>query len=330
MRLPYSIGAAVLASITLLLGTPVTAWHSVGHSAIAAGAVRALPSEVPAYFRAGSGTVAHLAVDPDAFKNRKLSLLRSCEGPEHYIDLELLEGKELPGTRYAFLKLCFKQDLDPEHVGTVPYAIAEWTERLTMAFAEHRKWPQNPHIRAKSLVYAGILAHYSGDLCQPLHTTVHHDGRAGADHKSPRSGIHARVDSLVDRLGFKPQALAAGQKVESLPALFPGILGELHATRRRIDRVYELENQLPAGRNWKPSAEVRAFTLERAKAAVRFTASLYLTAWRDSARVALPGWLERDPAPAPAATKSLPKPAGKQTAPKKATPKKPRPEKPRP
>ncbi len=245
----HATAAAVAATCALLIAAPVTAWHTVGHGIIAEGAVHALPAEVPAYFRSGGATVAHLAVDPDVFKNRKAAHLRACEGPEHYIDLELLEGKELPKSRYSFFKLCFKEDLVPENVGTVPYAISEWTERLTIAFAEHRKWPANPHIRSKSLVYAGILAHYSGDMCQPLHTTVHHDGRAGADHKSPRSGIHTQVDSLVERLGLKAQELAVRQQVKPYPDLFTGILDELQATRRQIDRVYELESQLPAGRN---------------------------------------------------------------------------------
>src|SRR5581483_6890740 len=97
-----------------------------------------------------------------------------AEGPEHYLDSELLKDRPLPPTRYRFIALCAELNLDPSKVGLVPYAIAEGTERLAIAFAEHRKWPQNPYIQQKALVYAGRLAHYSCDLCMPLHTTIDH------------------------------------------------------------------------------------------------------------------------------------------------------------
>jgi hypothetical protein len=96
---------------------------------------------------------------------------------------------------------------------TLPYAIAEWTERLSIAFAEHRKYPANPYIQNKCLVYAGFLAHYAQDLCMPLHTTIHHDGRANPDGSTPKTGIHPRVDSLVEKLDMQPAQLAANQRV---------------------------------------------------------------------------------------------------------------------
>lgn len=278
----------------LVAGLPASGWHTRGHSIVAEAAVLSLPAEVPAYFRAGAAVAGHTAVDPDAFKDRATPHLRNQEGPEHYIDFELLKGRPLPQTRYEFLKLCAREALEPADVGLAPYAIAEWTERLTLAFAEHRKWPKNPHVQSKSLIYAGLLAHYSGDLAQPLHTTIHHDGRAGADGKSPRSGIHTRVDSLLERLDLKPGDLAGAVRPEPLPALLPGVVAELERSRAQIDRTYALETHLPPREGeWKPSPEIRAFTEERARAAVRFTGSLYLTAWRNSAKVRLPDWLER-------------------------------------
>jgi hypothetical protein len=96
-------------------------------------------------------------------------------------------------------------------------------------------------------------------------------------------------------VGLKPAELAAEQKVEPLPKLLPGVLAEIERSRALIDRTYELEAQLPPSTgDWKPSPEVLAFTRERGRAAVQFTATLYLTAWRDSASIKLPSWLKRD------------------------------------
>ena len=72
---------------------------------------------------------------------------------------------------------------------TLPYSIAEWTQRLTIAFAEHRNDPENPHVRAKCLVFAGILSHYAADLHMPLHTSIHWDGRDDAGAMSS-SGVY--------------------------------------------------------------------------------------------------------------------------------------------
>lgn len=285
----------VAGALCALAAVPAGAWWPEGHTLIARGAVRALPKDVPAFFREGGELVGHCAQDPDVAKNRDTPNVRDVEEPEHYIDWELLEGRPLPGTRYEFVKLCAEAKLDPSKVGTVPYSTTEWTERLAVAFAEHRRWPENPNIRTKCLVYAGFLAHYAGDLCMPLHTTIHYDGRVKSDGASPHTGIHAKVDSLIEKVGLTPEELARDQKVELVDRILPAVLKEIDQSRALIDRTYALEPALPPGDNtpWTPSAEVKAFTLERGRESTRFLASLYLTAWRNSARVTLPPWLDR-------------------------------------
>lgn len=287
----------LLAFSLLLLLPPAHAWWPQGHSLIAEGAVRALPEEIPAWFREGGSLVGHLAQDPDVFKSPQAPRARTTEEPEHYLDFELLKGRPLPATRYTYLKQCAAAGLDPKNVGTLPYAAAEWTERLTIAFAEHRKWPEDPNIRIKCQVYAGLLAHYSGDLCMPLHTTVDHDGRATPEGKSPRTGIHARMDSLIEKSNLTAAELGKDQKLDAATALLPFILDEIQRSRKEIDRTYALEAQLPPTTGeWKPTPEVLDFARERGRESARFTASLYLSAWRNSTKVKLPDWLDRKPA----------------------------------
>ncbi|MBV9469354.1 MAG: hypothetical protein JO316_17935 [Abitibacteriaceae bacterium] len=308
-----------------LKSLPANAWWPQGHSTLAAAALKALPDDVPGYFRNDPGQVAHCAQDPDVAKTPVLPFTTAHEDPEHYIDYELLKGKPLPSTRDAYYTMLVNMKLSPKEVGVVPYTVAEWTERLTITFAEQRKWPNNPYIQNKSLVYAGLLAHYAGDICMPLHVTNDYDGRANADGTSPHTGIHAKVDSLIEKVGLKPEDLARAQKIDvispQVPAkwqalaeqmaqdkdqrrsiirgLFPAVLDEMERSRTFINRTYALEPQLPPAQgDWTPSAEVIAFTTERGREATHFIATLYLTAWRRSAAIQLPKWLVRENEPA--------------------------------
>lgn len=224
--------------------------------------------------------------------------MTEAEYPQHFFDFEMLQGRPLPTSRAAFYRLCAELKINPADVGEAPYAIAEHTQRLTMIFAEARRYPKNPYIRVKALVEAGILSHYSGDLCMPLHVTIDHDGRALPDGKSPKTGIHAKVDSLIERLDLKPTLLTKNEAVVAFPDLFAAIEAEMMLSRSKIDQTYALETALPDTKiidpNWRATPQLRAFTTERARAATRFTASLFFTAWRDSAKIELPFWLSRE------------------------------------
>lgn len=279
---------------------PAHGWHTEGHLYPTVAAVEALPDDVPAHFRERAMCIGRLAVRPDVKRDRDLPQLFSTEGPEHYFNLERLEGAELPETRYRFLHLCERMDINPYRVGTAPYAVAEWTQRLTLAFAEHRADPESEHVRAKCLVYAGILAHYAADLQMPLHTSIHHDGRADADGESPRTGIHQKVDALPTMVPFNEmfaEPLPAPRHAFGPGGVFGYIVEELMASHALVDDVYEMEDAIPPRNEPIESERVRAFTIERMRASATYIANLYHSAWVNSAEIELPHWLERDAVP---------------------------------
>jgi len=280
----------ILMTASLLAAAPVWGWWGNGHGILTRASVLAVPEELPSFFRQGGDLAAHCSFDPDLAKIRAVPHLSHTEHPEHYLDVELLDGQELPGKRYDYLTLCAKLEVSPSKIGLVPYAVAEWTEQLAVAFAEYRRWPEVVAVQHKCLVYAGWLAHYAQDMCQPLHLTIDHNGRLTDEGRSPHSGIHEKVDSLVERLKLEPAQLAAGVVPAAFDSLMPAVLAELERGYTLVDRVYELESQLPD----VASAEVRLFGTSRARAATGFTASLYLTAWRMSAKIELPRWLRRE------------------------------------
>lgn len=78
---------------------PARAWWPQGHSLISEAAVRALPADVPLFFRREAALVAHCAQDPDLWKNPALPQVTDTEAPDHFIDWELLQGRALPPTR---------------------------------------------------------------------------------------------------------------------------------------------------------------------------------------------------------------------------------------
>lgn len=278
----------------LISATAVHAWHDEGHYYIATAAAKALPEDVPAFFREGAATVGHGSLDPDVFKHRQLPQLDHCEFPEHFLDIEMLKGNDLPPLRYDYLKLCHDMDIDPTKAGTLPYAITEWTQKLTMAFAEYRANPENPHIHAKCLVYAGILSHYAADLHMPLHTSLHWDGRAKEGKPYVRTGIHLKVDALPTKIPYNDLF------TEPLPTplvsrdIFTFTMDEFAKSHALVNRVYEMEDAYPEMNDMVlDDDDVIAFTTERTRAAAAFTADLFLSAWRNSADIQTPNWLDR-------------------------------------
>ena len=128
-------------------------------------------------------------------------------------------------------------------------------------------------------------------MCQPLHLTVHFNGRAKSDGSSPGTGIHENVDALIERLELKADDLAKDQEITPVERLLPAIFQQVEAGHRLVDSVYDLEEELKNYR--EPTPALVDFANERAREAVRWTSALYLTAWRMSDGIRLPGWLNR-------------------------------------
>jgi hypothetical protein len=317
LRLPAAVAALALA-LALAAATPAGAWFTIGHAKVARAAVAAVPATMPAFFRKGAWAVGEAAVDPDLQKDRTLAALRAFEEPAHFLDWEQIGEMALPPDRWAFMGAVAERKEDPKAVGMLPYSVIEGVQRLTLTFAEYRRYPEDPYIQQKALVYAGQLAHYAGDLEQPLHTSLHHDGRALPDGSSPHTGIHQLVDGLLEKVPIDDRSVLRDLPVRAMPDAWAAVQSELATSHALVGRVYELEPDLrtawppppppapapgaagaPAAAPGPPpppgpiSPAVRDFAAERYRATASFLASLYLTAWEGSAAIKLPSWLER-------------------------------------
>lgn len=276
--------------VTLVLLTTLAvelshAWWVKGHGSIAEAACSRLPDEMPGFFRAAGKSFDHYAGEPDRWKNREAKHLKAAVSPDHYIDLEDYEGKDLPPDRYQAIALLVKLGKKPEQAGLLPYALLEEFDRLTCAFADYRADPKSEAVRAKCLVYAGVLSHYTGDSAMPLHTTRDYDGRKDADGKLVQKGIHAKIDAFPERHGLTAEEIARDLKPKQLDDPWKHVLKFILASHDHIDRCYELDR---AGAFEKPTAESRAFILERCRAGAQLTMDLWYTAWLRSEKLPAP------------------------------------------
>jgi hypothetical protein len=256
------------------------AWWVKGHESVTEAAAAGLPDDMPAFFRAAGKQLAHYSGDPDRWKNPAARHLRAAEAPDHFLDLENYQGHELPADRYKAIALLQRLGEEPEKTGMLPYAIMENYDRLSCAFYDLRGDAKNAAVRAKCLVHAGTLAHLTGDCVMPLHTTRNYDGRPGPGGKLLQKGIHARIDAFPERSGLSAEEIARGLKARAIDDVWASVLQTLRQSHQHVERCYELDE---AGAMEKPTAESRAFILERCRAGAQFTMDLWYSAWLRSA-----------------------------------------------
>ena len=230
---------------------------------------------------AGAKTLAHCAGDPDRWKNPAAKFLKASESPDHYIDLENYQGKELPQDRWKAIALLQELKEKPETAGMLPYALMENYDRLSCAFYDYRADPKNPAIQAKCLVYAGVLAHFTGDCAMPLHTTRDYDGRK-IDGRTLQRGIHAKIDGFPEKFGITAEEIGRDLKAKRLDNVWEHVVKQIHDSHTQIDRCYELDK---AGEFDKPTEESRKFILERCRVGAQFTMDLWYSAWLHSERM---------------------------------------------
>src|SRR5262249_46758207 len=153
------------------------------------------------------------------------------EHPNHYADIDLpgQNGKTLRDLTLANsvnMDVAFWQQWyeangtsNPASQGLLPF-------RVWQLFDEMVKELQAPD-PARFLCAAGVVSHYVGDACQPLHGSYLADGRKseGDQKKWPGKGVHSTYeDKMVDR--YSTQLLAAigpaAQGVQGIPAIQNG------------------------------------------------------------------------------------------------------------
>ena len=184
-------------------------WGAVGHFSIASRVTAALSNRYPklaqlmsnnagliapddetirkdAFKGMGSQDFVHLADVPDFFwKHGKQGHSRSFEGPNHFADMDHKDdqGVDLltltqdpdkidPNVWNSFYDsirdLLTGEKIEQKYRGLLPFRVWQIFDEMAR-FAEEGK-------AAEFVCAAGVLTHYVGDACQPLHISYLHDG----------------------------------------------------------------------------------------------------------------------------------------------------------
>lgn len=312
MRIRKSL-ASILILITAGLPSGAYAWGPDGHRFINRVAALHMSGELPAFFRNAADRMEYLGPEPDRWRTTLEPSLKNAQEPEHYIDLELLEGfGDLPRKRFDYYKKLeafrlsdsppsaaviasgtqtpgaqTKRDvLVPERVGLQPWIVVEVYERLVVAFREYhellKKGKPTKPAEDNAIFYAGWLGHYVGDGANPMHTSIYFNGWVGPN---PR----AYTTSKSTHYDFETRFVHDNIKVADIgPLLHPAAriqgdvdyLAYLREGNALIDKTYELEK---AGAfKQAGTREGREFVLRRLAAGSQKLIDLCYTAWIDS------------------------------------------------
>lgn len=273
------------------LSLNVLAWGLKGHQMVNRGAVDASQDKLPRFFLTGSNQLIYNAFEPDRWKEEGPTPLNKALSPDHFLDLELWGTIDsLPLDRFQFMEALKKKNLELERVGYLPYAILEYQGRLTNAF---RRWrnakdaQEREAARNNAIHYAGVMGHFVGDSTMPMHMSIHFNGWADGS-PNPRNftkdrTFHARYEGAsVDRGISYERVRPLIVPPQRLTNLFTSVKQHLQTTFGQLVTVYEMEQQGEFNPDRLQPAGQKIITEQLARASTML-ASLWLTAWLDSA-----------------------------------------------
>ncbi len=216
------------------------AWGQAGHQIIARTAVKVAQDrfnnpELTAAFLSNSDSLAALALVPDnQWKGGQPKEIVASLSPAHFLDIEFMTPGHIDLNTLPFrigdaskliMKLCPTSGMSDKlecktnaptdkilsATGSLPWRIGQMTDLLVESFKKVKQLQDSNASKDQivqqvrvSLLYSGILAHFIGDMTQPLHITKNYDGG-----ETSQKGVHSFFETkLIDAQphGFDRQA----------------------------------------------------------------------------------------------------------------------------
>ncbi len=269
----------------------LNAWGAHGHIISGAAAARALPNEMPKFFRNAADQLSYLTPEPDRWRDRgeaeRDPAMNGGFAPDHFINFERIpESSWQAENRFVFLAdVRAKTGMDLPEAGLSPFHILELFQRLRVAFGE---WRAGPDVKTRRWIEqrivndAGLLGHYVTDGANPLHTTIHHHGWIGENPKAYATDreIHARFEGLYVhaqvKLGDLMPEMKQPPRVLSEPRR--DILAFLKASHTYVDEFYTIDKQSPFN-SLTTAPQNKQFTVARLVFGAEMLRDLWWTAW---------------------------------------------------
>lgn len=322
--------AAVLAGSTLMV-SPARAWDYEGHRVVNQLALAALPKDFPAFVQTSEARerIQFLSGEPDRWRNQGSGrnatddvVLSHFAGPDHYFDVEELEGygiavSDLPVFRYDFVaKLALRRAAAPgkfaavdplknldrtqELPGFAPWTITEHCGKLRSAFSYLKAFldyggtpAEIANAQANIIYIMGVMGHYVGDCAQPLHATQHHHGWVGPNPKgyTTNSSFHAWIDGGFFRKtgGVQGEPLVARirpAKIINDPTksedLFRKVMAYVVATQQLVEPLYQLDRDGRLSPENPGAAAGREFLHAQLVRGGQMLGDLWYSAWQQA------------------------------------------------
>jgi hypothetical protein len=207
---------------TLFDPSSARAWGERGHQIVTEVAIRLIVDRagdnpaLSAPLLSRRGLLCHLANVPDIVWRSEGPDVVNANGPTHFVGLEdLVDQVDLIKIPFTFsAAACAAKahghDLATQ-TGTAPWRVAQLANVLEASLRRIHDRDARKDFSAgnalasmvnESLVWAGLLSHFVGDLSQPDHVSTDFDGW-----KHGQGGIHSFIDS--DIVDVQPLDLAA-------------------------------------------------------------------------------------------------------------------------
>jgi len=205
----------VMASLVAVLMSETSyAWGERGHDLITRVAVQHLRElsddndRLMRPFLLRDHMLGHLSNTPDIVwrANYMSDEARAANAPTHYINLEKVitgvkKWNDFPRDFREYRALCESKDRTTDDVGTAPWRVLQLYKLVVRELTSLDQKPDDlkeDHIN-RALTYAGLMAHFVGDLANPHHTTANYDGQLTGN-----KGLHAYFESqVVAELSFE-------------------------------------------------------------------------------------------------------------------------------
>ena len=254
------------------------AWDYEGHRIVNQLALHSLPTNFPAFVRtpAARERIAFLGGEPDRWRNTKDVTLKHCNGPDHFLDMDLLpdhglSAESLTRFRYEFAnQLAQARAKNPELlpkidvardgdrtkalIGFLPWTIAEYQSKLRSGFSYLKTFqeaggtPEEINNAQENIIYVmGVMGHFVGDGSQPLHTTKHYNGWVGDNPKgyTTNKTFHQWIDGgFINRAKIQGDELMTKLRPATAlpdPEVFRVMVSWLMEQHKLVEPIYELD-----------------------------------------------------------------------------------------
>lgn len=293
------------------------AWNAHGHRTITYLGLDGMGDKTPEWLKDAKvrDRIAFESSEPDRWRSTPFDVLNHENKPEHFLDIEDLDGfgltlDTLPPLRYEYMRAlavakyvhpdrirAYDASKDPDRTkewpGLLPYAIVEHYAKLQAAFNQARileqfndpqRTFQLEQARQNAIYHMGMLSHFVGDAAQPLHTTRYFNGWTGENPNgyTTSTKFHAYIDGgVLEKHAITVASLRPGTKFErTVNALKPwdDVLEHVRRSHEQVEPLYRLEK---SGDLDKEAG--KAFFEARLRDGASMLAALYTAAWESAA-----------------------------------------------